>query len=210
MKLTGESKLFLGILIATAAIIALSAWALTRPAPVVALPRETLVPAGSHLKGNSEAAVYLVEFSDFQCPACGEFAPTVKMLTDKYPDRLLFVYRHFPLPSHAFARPAAYAAEAAALQGKFWEAEAYLFANQNSFSDEFFSTTFAQSVQLDQSQFAKDVTSDAVKKAVEQDENAAQLLGLPGTPSFFLNGVLLKNLYGPKDLVRAVEEAISK
>src|SRR5687768_7544535 len=137
MKLTGESKLFVGILVATLALIGIATWALSRPTPLIALPRETLAPPTPHRKGPPGATVYLVEFSDFQCPACSAFAPTVRMLTDKYQDRLLCVYRHFPLPTHSCGKPAAYAAEAAALQGKFWEAETYLFARQASFSNTF-------------------------------------------------------------------------
>lgn len=197
MKFTGESKLFLGILVATFALVGFAAWIFTRPTPAVTIPKETLIPADAHQKGNAQATTYLVEFSDFQCPACAAFASTVKTLTDKYQDRLLFVYRHFPLPSHQYALPAAYAAESAALQGKFWETVDYLFANQSKFSDEFFAT-----------EFGKDLPSDAVKKKVERDAQAARSLNLPGTPSFFLNGVLLKNLYGPNDLVKAVEGAL--
>ena len=100
MKFTGESKLFLGMLVATFAIIGMAAWAFTRPEKPVSVSKETLVPADAHKKGNPDAAVYLVEFSDFQCPACAAFAPTVQSLTDKYSDRLLFVYIHFPLLSH--------------------------------------------------------------------------------------------------------------
>ena len=210
MKLTSESKLFLGICISTLAIIGLAVLIFTRPTPVVAIPKETLVPKDAHTKGNPDARDYLVEFSDFQCPACSAFAPTVQKLTDTYKNRLLFAYRHFPLPKHPYAKTAAYAAEAAGLQGKFWEAEKILFANQNLFSDEFFSTEFAKLVQLDQAQFANDMTKETVKKTVEMDASAAQLLNLPGTPSFFLNGVLLTNLYGTEDLVKAVEAAVNK
>lgn len=217
MKLTDESKLLLGILVATVAIVGLAVWAFTQPTKEISLPRETLIPENAHTKGNTEAAVYLVEFSDFQCPACGAFAPTVDALTDKYKDRLLMVYRHFPLPSHQYAPKAAYAAEAASLQGKFWEAEKILFANQSKFSDTFFSDEFvtllasaSPSGTFDPQRFLKDLTSGEVKKPVERDLSQAQLLNLPGTPAFFLNGVLLKNLLGPQDLVKAVEKALNQ
>lgn len=209
MKLTSESKFFIGILTAAVAIIGIAAVVLTRPEkPPAPLSRESLIPADSHTRGSASASAYLVEFSDFQCPACSAFAPTVEKLVNLYGDRLLFAYRHYPLPNHQYAKTAAYAAEAAGLQGKFWEAETYLFANQSQFSDEFFKSEFAKLVQLDQSQFIKDLSSDTVKKTVERDANQAQLLNLPGTPSFFLNGVLLTNLFGPQDLVKAVEDAL--
>lgn len=210
MKLTGESKLFLGIFAVTIAIIGLAAWAFTRPARIVTIPKETLIPQTAHTKGKNGATVYLVEFSDFQCPACAAFAPTVQTLTETYKDRLLFAYRHYPLPKHPFAKTAAYAAEAAALQGKFWEAEKVLFENQNTFSDEFFKSKFTKLLELNESKYAKDMTEGIVKQTVDRDAAAAQLLNLPGTPSFFLNGVLLTNLYGPEDLVKAVETAVNK
>lgn len=208
MKLTGESKLFAGILATTIALIGATAWVMTRPVPVVSIPKETLIPPDAHRKGNADAYLYLVEFSDFQCPACGAFAPTLKTLTERYKDNLLFVYRHFPLPSHRYARQAAYAAEAAGLQGKFWEAEEYLFSHQVQFSDTFWDT-MAIELDLVPEVFKNDMTSDAVKKVVERDASSARLLNLSQTPSFFLNGVLVKNLYGPQDLVKAVETAIA-
>jgi protein-disulfide isomerase len=207
MNISTETKFLTGILISILIMVGLAAWAFSRPTPSVSFSKETLIPAAAHQKGNTQATVYLVEFSDFQCPACGAFAPTVRLLTEKYKDRLLFAYRHFPLPSHAHAKNAAYAAEAAGLQGKFWEAEAYLFTNQEKFSDTFWAT-MATDLQLNTEIFLKDMQSDPVKKIVEKDQAQAQLFHLPGTPSFFLNGTLLTNLSTPEDLVRAVEATL--
>lgn len=209
MKLTGESKFLIGILVTTVVIIGIAAVALTQPEkPTPALSREALIPPGTHTSGNATASAFLVEFSDFQCPACSAFAPTVSKLTEQYKDKLLFAYRHFPLPAHEFAIPAARAAEAAAKQGKFWEAETLLFANQKNFSDEFFLTEFIKLAKLDELEFKKDVNSNEVKNVVERDQTAARALNLPGTPSFFLNGVLLKDLLSPDDLVKTVEKAL--
>ncbi|MEK7141123.1 MAG: thioredoxin domain-containing protein, partial [Patescibacteria group bacterium] len=122
MKLTGESKVLLGILATSIAFIGAAVFFFNKPAPTPKpYPKEALIAGDSHATGNASASAYLVEFSDFQCPACKAFTPTVDALVKKYSDKLLFVYRHFPLDQHAFAIPAALAAEAAGKQGKFWE-----------------------------------------------------------------------------------------
>ncbi|OGB85004.1 hypothetical protein A2994_02485, partial [candidate division Kazan bacterium RIFCSPLOWO2_01_FULL_48_13] len=177
---------------------------------VVTIAKETLISNDAHRMGNENAAAYLVEFSDFQCPACAAFAPAVESLTNKYKDQFLFVYRHYPLPQYQYAKPAAYAAEAAALQGKFWEAVVVLFKNQDSFSDDFFSTQFIQLLKLNTSQYTKDIDDPAIMEKIERDLSEGQQLGLRSTPTFFLNGVLLTNLSGPNDLVKAVETAIKQ
>lgn len=194
MKLSAESKIFLWILLGTAFFVGAAVWFFSKPAKPVVLSKETLIPTDTYTKGGQNASVYLVEFSDFQCPACAAFTPTVETLTEKYKDQLLFAYRHFPLPQHEFARVAAYAAEAAGREGKFWETASFLFKNQKNFSDTFFSSYPAP-------------TTD-IQKKVERDFADAQKLNLKSTPSFFLNGVLLTNLYNTQDLVKAVEKAI--
>src|SRR3989344_1559323 len=104
MKLTGESKLLLGILLATVAIVTTAVYFFSKPTPPPKpLAREKLVAPDSFSIGNASASAYLVEFSDFQCPACRAFFPIVDELAAKYSDTLFFVYRHYPLTQHAFA-----------------------------------------------------------------------------------------------------------
>jgi len=210
MKLTSESQIFLGMLVTTAAVIGFAIWIFSRPTPAVSIPKETLIPAGAHTTGNKDASVYLVEFSDFQCPACRSFAPVVASLTKKYNDRLLFAYRHFPLPQHTFAVPAARAAEAAGRQGKFWEAVEILFANQDKFSDDFFSSQFIPLVAVDPSQYAKDLSSSDVTGAVRRDEEAARSLNLSSTPTFFLNGKQLPAPASAEEFIQTIEQALAK
>lgn len=87
-----------------------------------------------HIKGNGEATVTLVEYSDFQCPACASFQPVLAEIMAQYGDLLRFEYKHFPLPIHNFAQQAAVAAEAASQQGKFFEFHDALFTNQEEWT----------------------------------------------------------------------------
>lgn len=211
MKLTGESKVLLGILATTIAFIGVAVLFFSKPAPTPKLyPREALIAVDSHTTGNASVSAYLVEFSDFQCPACRVFAPTVDTLVSKYSDKLLFAYRHFPLEQHAFAINASLAAEAAGKQGKFWEMYTLLFANQEKFSDAPWKD-LANQLGLNLDQFEID-TLNPERKAlllakIEQDRTTGIALGVNATPTFFLNGSKL-TIASPGDLQKAVEEAI--
>ena len=192
MKLTGESKLLLGILLATVAIVGLAVYFFSKPTPPPKpLAREELVAPDSFSIGNASASAYLVEFSDFQCPACRAFFPIVDELAAKYSDTLFFVYRHYPLTQHAFAKPAAMAAEAAGQQGKFWEMGKLLFENQDKLSGSLWAN-LADELKLDRVKFDAALSSQEIKTKIDRDEIAAIQLKLPGTPSFFLNGVRLE------------------
>ena len=204
MKLTGESKVLVGILIGTVAVVAIAAVLLTKPAPTFS--RQDLVPKTAHIKGNTETKAYLVEFSDFQCPACLAAKPTVDAVLSRYKDKLMFSYRNFPLTQHPFGEKAAIAAEAAAEQGKFWEAYDFLFANQSAFSDDFF-TKLPASLGLDQAAYTKASADPATKNRVLDDVAAGNKFGVSATPTFYLNGTKL-NLTSFSDLTSAVEEAV--
>ena len=205
MKLTGESKLFLGILLGTAAIIGIAAVAMTKPAPT--LTRSDLVPADAHTRGNPQAKTFLVEFSDFQCPACLAAKPTVDAVVAKYKDDLLYVYRNYPLSQHQFAQRAAETAEAAGAQGKYWEMYDLLFASQEKFSDTIF-FDFAKQLGLDEKKFKDDITKEAYKNRILDDIAAGDKFGINATPTFFLNGKKL-DLASFRDLTNAVDEAIA-
>lgn len=205
MKLTGESKVLLSILLVAVAIIGGAVYFLGKPSPPPKrITREELVTPDSFATGNASASAWLVEFSDFQCPACRAFAPVVDELVTKYSNKLFFVYRHFPLAKHEFAKPAAMAAEAAGQQGKFWEMGKLLFANQDRFSAAPWGS-LADELKLDRVKFDAALNSQNLKAKIDRDETTAIRLGLPGTPSFFLNGIQLA-LTGPGDLKKAVEE----
>lgn len=152
--------------------------------------------------GNPQAKVVLTEYADFQCPGCGAYYPIVKQLTSDYKDKLYFVYRFFPLESiHQNALVASEAGFAASKQGKFWEMHDLLFAHQTEWAtlpdptNNFLS--YAQQAGLNVDQFKKDFDDPATGKYIKAQEQAALDLGLPGTPSFFING---KQIQAPGSL----------
>lgn len=141
----------------------------------------------SWVKGSKEAKIQLVEFSDFQCPACGLAEPEIKKVLENYGDNIALTYRHFPLPQHKQAFDASRAAEAAGKQGKFWEMHDKLFINQSKLSSELYSQ-LALELALNPEQFKVDFESQAVKDRVEKDRADAQALGVNSTPTFYING----------------------
>jgi protein-disulfide isomerase len=149
-------------------------------------------------KGNPRSSVTLVEYSDFQCPTCGQYYPMLKQLGDEFHDQIRFVYRQFPLTGlHRNAMPAALAAEAAGRQGRFWEMHNLIFEHQKEWSDRSDARErfigYAKELGLDITRFEADMDAESTKKAVEADMQSGFLLGVNGTPTFFLNGVKLQN-----------------
>ena len=149
---------------------------------------------GPHLRGNPEASVVLVEYSDFQCPACGNASFLVKDLLDKYQDQIRFEYRHFPLTSiHPYAFRAAEAAECAADQGKFWELHDQIFLNQDKLRKKDLIVYAAGIEGLDSEIWQDCLASGAKSNRVKEDLNEANQLGYNSTPTFVLNGQKITN-----------------
>ena len=140
--------------------------------------------------GDAAAPVTLVEFTDFECPFCSRGNTTVHELMDKNPGKVRLAFRHYPLPFHKHAKLAHQAAEAAKIQGKFWEYYDKLFANQKAMEEENL-IQYATELGLDVEKFKADMVSPAVVKIVEDDIAAGSKAGVRGTPHFFLNGTLL-------------------
>jgi protein-disulfide isomerase len=170
-------------------------------------------------RGNKNAPAVLVDYSDFQCPSCGVFHPILKKLeSDLGPEKLRFVYRNFPLTMiHKNAELAAEAAEAAGKQGKFWEMHDKLFENQNAWSEQNDPKNifigYAADLKLNKDQFEKDLASDEVKKAVQEDVDSGIEAKVDATPTFFLNGkqISLPSSYEEfKNLVEAAATSTSK
>ena len=147
--------------------------------------------APAHIRGNPDAPVTLEEFGDFQCPPCGKFSEFVEELLKEYNSRLRLVFRNFPLSGHEHAREAALAAEAAGLQGKFWEMHDTLYREQETWTKapnvrESFES-YAGTIGLNVDQFKKDMDGDKARERVDSDRALADFLGVKATPTLFIN-----------------------
>ena len=169
----------------------------------------TKLNANDHIKWSPEKKNILVEYSDFQCPACKNFHSILNSFEAisspdfKITQKVTFVYRHFPLPQHANAMTAAYAAEAAGKQGKFFEMTDLLFDRQDelktlSNASDFF-VKLAQELKLNTEQFKKDMNAADIKQKVNDDLSSGNATAVNATPTFFLNGRKL-------DSIRSIDE----
>lgn len=167
----------------------------TGPAPVAQPGRPqidfnkvyNLPVAHSPIKGNKNAPVTIVEFSDFQCPYCSQLQQTLTDVTNAYPSDVKLVFKHYPLPFHQQAMNAAKAAEAAREQGKFWEMHDLIFKNFNMLSEQSFKD-FAQQIGLNVEKFSADFSSNKYDKQIQQDMMLARSSDVTGTPTLFING----------------------
>ena len=156
------------------------------------LPRfRVAVEAKGPVRGPADAPVTIVAYSDFQCPFCGRAEATVQEVWSHYPGKIRLVFRHFPLPFHEHARPAAAAAVCAAEQGKFWPMHDALFAHQRALGDADVLGYAAAIAGLDVDAFKGCLASPRPKAIIDADVAAGEALGVNGTPAFFINGVEL-------------------
>jgi protein-disulfide isomerase len=145
----------------------------------------------AHIRGNPDAPVTLEEYGDFQCPPCGMFAAFVGQLEKEYNSRLRVVFRNFPLSAHEHAREAAVAAEAAGLQGHFWEMHDMLYREQEAWSKapntrELFES-YAGTIGLDLDKFKKDMDGEKTQARVQAHRQRGESLGIQTTPTLFIN-----------------------
>ena len=151
------------------------------------------VSASDHAQGDPGAAVTLVEYGDYQCPACGEAYPMVKKIQRRYAGNLRFVFRNFPLiQAHPFARLAAEIAEAAAILGRFWVMHDWLYENQARWVAAGSSGLEAglRALDVDEAAFDKAVRSPEIDVRIRRDFMGGARSGVNGTPSFYVNGSL--------------------
>ncbi len=152
-----------------------------------------------HTRGNPDGKVLFMEYADYQCPGCGSAYPRIKILADKYADQVTFVFRNFPLTSaHPNSRVAAASAEAAGLQGKFWEMNDLIFVNQNVWSGASTSDRggifrdMANRLGLDLEKFDADIASDAVSRKINFDIALGKSKGVTATPTFYIGSTKLE------------------
>lgn len=170
------------------------------------------VEVQAHVTGNPDADVTLVEYSDFECPACGQFYPFVKDILADYGDQIRFEYKHFPLTqAHPNAEPAARAAEAAGQQGQFFEFHDLLFENQQEWAgrsnaSQYFAQ-YAEELELNMGQWRTQQRASLLRDKVADDFAEGRRLGVTGTPTFFLNGERM-NIQTFDDFRTQIEAAI--
>ena len=173
-----------------------------------------LIGSDPHTKGPEDAALTIVEFSDFQCPACKAAGPVLDAFLQDNPEDVRLIYRHFPLVSiHLNSRAAAVASEVAAESGKFWEYHDLLFANQATWSQESDPTdlfvSYAAQLDIDSETFREKLSQTAYNTAVRDDQVIAQDLNLNSTPTLFINGELYSGVPSTSDLYQYLSEAKS-
>jgi protein-disulfide isomerase len=208
------------VIVTLVALITLSAGTLLyRSKRPPALGQEVYVEAtskvGTHILGNVSAKVTLEEYGDFQCPPCGTLAEALNQMVREFQPKLRLIYRNFPLPVHSHAREAAVAAEAAGLQGKFWEMHDLLYREQGVWSKttnvQVLFKIYANMVGLDARRFALDSASEKANDLVENDERRGQSLNVKNTPTLFINetAVEAKDL-APATLHSLISAALNK
>lgn len=149
------------------------------------------VTASDHLRGNKNAKVVMIEYSDFQCPFCQKHHTTMKQIIDEFGDQVAWVYRHLPLNQlHPLANKAALASECASEQGKFWEYADKLYENQDSLTSDYFGQ-LASELGLNTSQFNECLSTSKYQAEVNSQLNNANQAGAQGTPATFVNGELI-------------------
>lgn len=162
----------------------------------VSQPTLPAAPDNAHSLGSPNAKVILEEYGDYQCPPCGALFPDLKTIEKQYGDQIRFVFRQFPLQMHKHAFPAARAAEAAGLQGHFWEMHDMLYQNQLSWSVAEDARPvfiqYARMLGLDVDRFTRDMDSKEVADRVTADSERGKSLGVEGTPTVFINGRQLR------------------
>lgn len=161
--------------------------------------------AVDHVRGEPGAPLVLVMFGDFQCPFCLGAQKSLRRVRERLEDRLLFGFRHLPIPEkHPLAMEAAEASEAAAAQGRFWEFHDALYANQPKLSRETM-LAVGRDLGLDAERIASEIDEGAHRDRIARDLASAEESGATGTPTFFVNGERFYGAYDASSLVEALQ-----
>lgn len=178
----------------------------------VSEPSRTPPPAADDISyGPADAPLTVIEYSDFECPFCAEYATILASLRDKYGDRVRFIFRNYPLSNHEYATIAAKAAYAASLQGKFWEMHDLLFENQKEWTEADdprpYFDSYAESLELDLDQFHADADAQSTSDLIKRQAAEGKAGGVTHTPWFVVNGkaVLPRSL---EEFDKLIQEAL--
>lgn len=212
MHLSNEAKVLTSIVIVSVAILIGAVFFLSKPEKPVIVDASRLVKEDSNKLSTDSAKLTIVEFGDYQCPACGAAHGPLKQAISESSGQVNFVFRHFPLAQHKNAELAAQAAEAAKLQGKLWEMHDKLYAMQSEWSEqgnalEFFQK-YAAELGMDVNKFNTDINTDAVKEKIRNDLADGAALGVNSTPTLYFNDELYKGGIGYQDFKTAIESRL--
>jgi len=169
-------------------------------------PRIQVAPNGPS-RGPEQAAITIVEFSDYQCPYCKRAEAVIQQVLERYPQDVRLIFRHYPLESHTRALPAAEAASCAQAQGRFWEFHAKLFETQALEDADL--ERYASEVGADLAAFKACVAEHRTRAQVQTDLDEANRAGVRGTPAFFINGLVLSGARPLDDFVRIIEQELA-
>ena len=216
-------KRSLPLLIIAAVLVAAVAltWSLLRSSHPDQSSTNTASPEGPsgadppHIRGNPKATVTLEEFGDFECPVCATYSVEVKKIEAEFGDRLRVIFREYPLypTPHKHALIAAQAAEAAGLQGRFWDMHDKLYENQKAWSEATdvmpMFIDYARQIGLDIDRFGRELNGEIVATRITQDGIRAHAHAVSGTPSFFVNGKEAKDQsWSPEGLREMINAAL--
>jgi protein-disulfide isomerase len=218
--MSNELKALLGIGIATLLILVGGVFVMSKSNSTAEVQtdqkveRALLVRKDSYAVGSPKANVTIVEFADFQCPACASAQPVMKRILEDYEGKIYFQFRNFPLPQHRNAKLSAYVAEAAGNQGKFWEMHDLLYENQLDWAEstkpmEFFEK-YAKKLNLDIEKLKADIKKDEVAKKIDRDTQDGGSAGVNSTPTFYVNGMQLRGVPQYADLQKLIDQELGK
>lgn len=176
-----------------------------------ARPNRLLTPdeATDHIHGLASAQVTLIEYGDFECPACFQASTALKVMLPHFEDRLRLVFRHFPLREvHPHAELAAEAAEAAGAQGQFWPMHDLLFANQQHLKDKHLQH-YAARLGLDMARYENEMKDHVYLQRVQEHLRGGRHLAVRSTPAFYVNGVFADVSFGLQHLHEAIDRAFA-
>lgn len=199
--------ILIAIIAVFAVVVGLSVW--KNPQKEAAINNS---PGSQNFYGNMDSEVTLIEYIDFQCEACYAYYPIVKEIKETYKDRVKFQIKYMPIAtSHPYSMTATKYAQAAALQGKFFEMHDKIFEGQktweNSRTPQEIFQSYANEVGLDMTKYNEDLKSDAVLNVIQRDLRDAKAAGATGTPTFILNGTLVKDIQPTAESISALLDA---
>lgn len=172
-----------------------------------------------HVYGKADSKVILINYGDFQCSGCGAAHPRIKAIVEEYQDQIAFVFRNYPITSsHPNAKFAAASAEAAGLQGKYWEMYDLIYDSQSEWESLSSSNRlevflgYARQIGLDENQFKSDLSNNDISKKIALDQELGKKVGVDATPTFFLNGQKLdSSIWGDDtNLKSAIDTELAK